>query len=186
MDNHSAVDFVTAMCETGEARRYQQHPEVAATQFASDLADQAREMMTESRDVLHRAKGLLRVFCAGPLAAQLSETYGGEYVFAVDIGFSGIYQWTVNIHTADTERRSSDGRLQIKFGPTAWFANEIDKDWSDTVDPADADYSMLFLTHSKHGRIVQSSVGLSEVLDGLDPSDKRLHDELISLVDRRL
>src|SRR5690606_17423947 len=55
--------FVTAMCDTGEANRYGQVPrDVAAEQFASDLAVQARERFDEGHKLLQRIKGLLRDF----------------------------------------------------------------------------------------------------------------------------
>ena len=72
--------------------------------------------------------------------------------------------------------------LQLKFGPSAWFANERDSHWKVKVDPKAADYSRLFITSAKTREIRQSVVTLQEVLDGLSAEDLRLHDEIVKLL----
>lgn len=79
-------------------------------------------------------------------------------------------------------RRLPGAPLQIKFGPSAWFAINEDLNWRNSDDPQLADYSRLFLTRSSRGEIRQSSVTVQEVLDGLDPTDNRLRDELLRLM----
>ncbi|MFW7414115.1 PD-(D/E)XK nuclease family protein [Demequina sp. SO4-18] len=182
MEDHDVLGFVVAMCDTGEARRYGEQPGPAGERFASDLADQARERFGEGRELLQRVKDRLRTFAAGPLTSQLNTTLGAGAVGKVNIGFQGTYQWTVNITIADEGEALEGNRLQFKFGPSAWFANEMDADWQRTVDSSVVDYSRIFITRSARKEIRQSSVGMAEVLDGLEASDTRLHDEIVALL----
>ena len=103
-DENSVLDFVVAMCATGEAGRYQIRPVDAATeQFASDLAEQARVRFGEGRDLLQRTKASLRRFGADVLMRQLNVTLGEDFVHGVNAGYSGIYQWTINFETPSLE-----------------------------------------------------------------------------------
>lgn len=184
MEDSDVLGFVVAMCDSGEARRYQeQRQDVAAERFASDLAAQARHRFGEGRELLHRAKGLLRTFSAGPLKRQLTSTLGEGFVGQVSARFSGIYQWTINFHIAeDGGVDFGEPPLQLKFGPSAWFANERDPEWQRTVALDVVDYSRLFLTRAKNRELRQSAVTLHEVLDGLEPTDIRLHDEIVHML----
>ena len=48
MEDQDVLGFVVAMCETGQAKRYQERrQDVAAEQFANELADQAKERFGE-------------------------------------------------------------------------------------------------------------------------------------------
>jgi len=183
VEDHDVLKFVTAMCATGEARRYQEkRQDVAAEQFANELAVQARERFGEGRELLQRAKGRLRSFSQGVLAGQLNESRGDGFVSGVSARYAGIYQWTINFDIAEDATDFGEARLQIKFGPSAWFANEQDPNWKRTVSPDIADYSALFLTRARTQQIQQSVVTLQEVLDGLEPTDRRLHDEIMLLL----
>lgn len=182
MSDKGVLDFVTAMCITGEAKRYQErNREVAAERFASDLAQQAREQFDEGREVLQRVKARLRSY-GKVLSQQLNDTLGSEYIEKVTANLSGIYQWTINFETAQTHDPFGEGRLQIKFGPSAWYANEQDSYWRTKISPENADYSRLSLTRESSYEIRQSTVSLVEVLEGLTPDDTRLHDEIIALI----
>lgn len=75
-----------------------------------------------------------------------------------------------------------ESQLQLKFGPSAWFANERDPNWTVKVDPSVADYSRLFITWAKTREIRQSAVTLQEVRDGLAADDFRLNDGMAKLV----
>lgn len=177
------LDFVVAMCQTGEARRYQiSSKAVAAEQFASDVAEQARERFGEGRELLQRVRTKVRNYGADVLAPQLNATLGEGTITKVGAAFRGIYQWTVNFDLGSESGEFGEPPLQIKFGPSAWFAIEEDPNWQHTVDPDVADYSRLFLTRSAQREIRQSSVTLQEVLDGLEPTDRRLHDEILQLI----
>jgi len=183
VEDHQVLDFVIAMCATGEARRYgEQRHASAADGFANDVAEQARERFGEGRELLGRVKVRLRNFSAQDLRRQLNETFGDEFVSKVSATYAGTYQWTVNFDLPDDEEKFPEHRLQLKFGPSAWFSNEKDPYWKRTVDPEVADYSRLFLTREKTKEVRQSEVTLQDVLDGLAPSDRRLHDEIVQLL----
>ncbi|WP_338538292.1 PD-(D/E)XK nuclease family protein [Janibacter terrae] len=180
MEGRDVLDFVVAMCDSGEVRRYQmQRQDVAAEQFAGDVAEQARARFGEGRDLLHNIKARLRNYSAEVLKDQLNTTFGEERVRGVNARYSGMYQWTINFEMAETAENLPEARLQIKFGPSAWHANEADAFWKNGVAREAADYSRLFLTHAPLAEVKQSSVSLQEVLDGLDPADRRLHDEIM-------
>lgn len=182
-DENNVLDFVVAMCATGEAGRYQIRPVDAATeQFASDLAEQARVRFGEGRDLLQRTKASLRRFGADVLMRQLNVTLGEDFVHGVNAGYSGIYQWTINFETPSLEGAGMDGPLQVKFGPSAWHANERDTTWRTVADRSTVDYGHLFVARSGIHEIRQSDVTVEEALSGLAPDDTRLHDELVSLV----
>jgi hypothetical protein len=182
MEDRDLLDFLSAMCATGEARRYRDQPQdMAAKRFADDLAEQALERFSEGRELLQRIKGKLKRFCAEDLRRQLNDTLGPDFVPRVNAAYAGIYQWTVNLEVADEGETFGEARLQLKFGPSAWFANEEDPNWQRSVDRGLADYSRLFLTRAKLREIRQSTVTLNEVLDGLQPDDLRLHDEIVEL-----
>jgi hypothetical protein len=171
------------MCATGEAVRFgEQRHSSAAEGFANDVAEQARERFGEGRELLGRVKIRLRNFSAQVLKGQLNATLGDGFVSKVSARYAGTYQWTVNFDLPDDEEKFGEHRLQLKFGPSAWFANEKDPYWKRTVDPEVADYSRLFLTRVKAAEVRQSAVTLQEVLDGLAPSDLRLHDEIVQLL----
>ncbi|MEP7191319.1 MAG: PD-(D/E)XK nuclease family protein [Actinomycetota bacterium] len=184
VEDHEVLDFVIAMCATGQAGRYGEHrgETSAAERFANDVAEQARERFGEGREMLGRVKVQLRNFSAEVLSSQLNETLGDGYVSQVSARYSGTYQWTVNFDLPDDGETFSEARLQLKFGPSAWFANEKDPNWTKKVDPEVADYSRLFLTRAKTKEVRQSAVTLQEVLDGLEPSDRRLQDEIVQLL----
>lgn len=183
MSDKDVLDFVTAMCATGEARRYQESPhDVAAERFASDLAQQARERFGEGRAVLQGVKARLRTHGNAVLGKQLNATLGSGFVERVTARYSGIYQWTINFEIAEAHDLFGGDHLQIKFGPSAWFSNEQDDYFQKTVTPEIADYARLFLTRAKSHEIRQSAVSLHEVLSGLAPDDTRLHDEFIALL----
>ncbi|MGN7246919.1 PD-(D/E)XK nuclease family protein [Janibacter anophelis] len=183
MGDSEVLEFMTAMCHSGEAARYQiQQQDVAAQQFASDLADQAKVRFVEGRELLQQVKNRLKNYSSETLRTQLNETLGDEFVRSVSARYAGIYQWTINFELAEGGPAFDEARLQIKFGPSAWFANANDPAWRHTVPPEIADYSRLFLTRAALGEIRQSSVEIQEVLDGLEPTDRRLHDEIVLLL----
>lgn len=183
MADNDVLDFITAMCDTGEAGRYQEaKQETAAERFANDVAEQARMRLKESREVLQRAKDQLKSFAAGPLATQLNAKLGDGTVGKVSARYAGIYQWTINFEIKDSSNDIGEAALQLKFGPSAWHANENDSHWKITIDPAEADYSHVFITRATTLELRQSPVTLKEVLDGLDPTDVRLRDAILGLL----
>lgn len=134
----------------------------------------------ESRELLRRAKTALRNHAAEVLKSQVNEALSREYITDANAGLQGIYEWTVNFGTTD----GSEADLQLKFGPSASFANEKDDYWEETVSVGQADYSHLFITRRR--AIRQSDVTLREVLQGLSPDDFRLRDEIVRFVRDRV
>ena len=120
------------------------------------------------------------------LRRQLNDTLDEGFVGDVSAPYQGSYQWTVNFYlpglVLPDAAQFGESQLQLKFGPSAWFANERDPNWTVKVDRAVADYSRLFITWAATREIRQSVVTLQEVVDGLATDDLRLHDEMVKLV----
>jgi hypothetical protein len=176
MNDDALIDFIEAMCRTGEAGRYGLRPiEPAAVQFADELREQAKAQFDESREFLQRAKAALKDYASEFLKGKVNEEFGHEYITDVSAGFRGRYEWTVNFFTTG----ESEAVLQLKFGPLAWHANEVKggdwgtDSWEETVPVGQADYSQLFIT--RNGKTIrQSVVALREVIEGLAPDDLRI------------
>ena len=187
MNDDALIDFIDAMCRTGEAGRYGLRPiEPAAVQFADELREQAKAQFDESRELLQRAKAALKNYASEFLKGQVNEELGHEYITDVRARFQGSYEWTVNFFTTG----ESAAVLQLKFGPSAWYANEGKRGdwgtdaWEETVPAGQADYSQLFITRNSKA-IRQSVVKLREVIEGLSPDDLRLRDEIVRFVGER-
>lgn len=180
MSDDGLLQFVLTMCDTGEARRYREQPlEDAAQRFSDEIAAQARAQFLESREMLHRVKATLKRWVDGSLVPQFTISHGAGAVSGVTANWSGIYQWAANISFAYEGR---ERRCVIMFGPTAWHANNGDVDHEPLIDPA-PNYSYLLLGRMDGSRILrQSRVLVQEVLDGLDPDDARLHEEITALL----
>lgn len=185
MNDDDLIRFIEAMCITGEAERFRQGSESAAVNFADMLRERALEQFGESRELLQRVKAALRTYCLGVLKAQVNLALADERITDVSANYQGIYQWTINFAIAG-ESPDSEAVMQVKFGPSAWFANEKDAHWTRSVPAADADYSRLFLTRKPNKEIRQSSVTLQDVLDGIAPGDLRLRDEIVALITGRV
>jgi len=188
MTDDALIDFIDAMCTTGESERYAYRPiEPAAVQFADELREQAKAQFDESRELLQRAKAALKNYASEFLKGQVNEELGHEYITDVGASFQGRYEWTVNFFTTAV----SPAVLQLKFGPSAWWANEGkggedwgNAAWEETVPAGQADYSQLFITRNSKA-IRQSVVALREVIEGLSPDDFRLRDEIVRFVQDR-
>ena len=191
VDDRHVIEFVNALCSTGEAGRYgEKNRESAAINFADHLREQARDRFLDGRDLLVRIKQTLRSYSAQTLKPQVNEALGREYISDVSATFRGMYEWTVNIGVAedhltfDKSLRVPDGLqapgMQFKFGPTAWYANERDPDWKKKVTCPD--YTHLFITSLKSMEVRQSAVTLAEVLGDLQFDDYRLRDEIIQMI----
>ena len=187
VEDKDVLDFVVAMCDTGEAGRYaEQQYGPAAERFANDVSVQARERFGEGRELLMRVKHRLTTYGSEHLAKQLDAELGDGFVGAVSARYVGNYRWTVNFDlpglVLPQAAQFGESQLQLKFGPSAWFANERDPNWTVKVDPAVADYSRLFITWAATREIRQSVVTLQEVLDVLAADDFRLRDEMVKVV----
>ena len=179
VNDNDLIGFIDAICASGEAEHYGgQKREDAAINFADTLREQALERFGESVELLRRVKASLFNYSREDLKDQLDAALGGGVIGTVFKNYKGNYEWTVAIYRVDDPE---SWLVQLKFGPSAWYANERDGHWERTVPAAEADYSRLFLTHGKEIR--QSEVSLREVLDGLAAEDFRLRDELLPLID---
>lgn len=182
MQDQHILEFVTTMCETGDAARYRDQDQKRATeQFAKDLTSQATAHFDAGRVVLNRLKHDLKRFCNEHLMTQLNAVLGQGTVADISANYKGIYQWSINFAIADGTQQVEEAALQIKFGPSAWFANERDVSWKIKV-PGQADYTHLFLTRNSTAQIHQSTVTMQEVLGGLKPGDNRLRDEIVGIL----
>ena len=114
MNDDALIDFIEAMCRTGEAGRYGWRPiEPAAVQFADSLREQAKAQFDESRELLRRVKTALRSYAAEVLKGQVNEELGQEYITEVSASFQGtlrvdgqlLHNWRIRARIA-TEVRS--------------------------------------------------------------------------------
>jgi len=170
------IAFLKAMCDTGESARYGHRPQqTAAEQFADLLALHAKRQFEEGRKTLSAVKRSLRQYAVGTLASQLDGTPIGQVV-AVQTPFVGQWEWCVALRRADPQPD-----LFLEFGPTAVVEN------GRAPQPLPVpDYGKIFATRLAPGgeridRIVQTEVGLDEVLNGLGSDDDRLRDALLIL-----
>jgi hypothetical protein len=186
MNDASLIDFVEAMCRTGEAARYRSVPiEPESIQFADDLRDLAKVQFDDSRALLQRVKAALRSYGADILKTQINEALGRERIHAVTANWSGGYQWSINFLAPG----ESEPAFQLKFGPSAWMANQATHDdsgseWEENVPPDSVDYSHVFITRRSRPSIRQSDLTLRDVLADLPPDDFRLRDEIVEFVFR--
>lgn len=180
MSDDHLLDFIEVLCETGEAGRFgKQDSADAAIRFADQVREDALNRFNDSRVLLGRAKQSLRSYGRSVLMPRINAAVGDDYVTDVAIDYSGINQWTINFYGPE-ESGQKPRRAQLKFGPSAWTANEVDTKWKVTVPAANTDYSRLFVTCGLEIR--QSAVSIGEVLAGLPADDTRLSDELIELI----
>lgn len=86
-------------------------------------------------------------------------------------------QWCVELKRADSKQH-----VYLEFGPTAVVEN------GRAPEPlADPDYTKVFVTrnaadHDGIDQIVQTTVGLDEVLAGLSSDDARLRDGVLAVL----
>ena len=187
VEDKQVLDFVVAMCSTGEAARYgEQKQGSAAERFANEVAEQARERFGEGRELLRRVKDRLTNYGREHLRTQLNRTYGEGFVGHVNPSYRGNFEWTVSFglpgFARSQEAESGEKTLYLKFGPSAWFANERDSHWSDTINPGEVGYSHVFIAWEVTREIRQSAVTIQELLDGLSRDDLRLHDEIVQML----
>lgn len=180
VDTDDTIDFLTALCATGESARYGRRPIAAAEdEFADAVAEHARQQFRDGRAVLGRVKRTLREYGARVLREQFNEATETGRVTDVHARFVGQWEWCVTFDRAD-----GAPRVFIEFGPTAVVETER------APEPPEApDYSRLFVTrHAPSGDgidlIVQTDVTLAEVLAGLSPEDTRLRDALLEAAAR--
>jgi len=173
INDSASIDFINTLLASGEGEFFRKADAAAAANDLGEyLKEEAIHRFNESREMLNSVKSKLKLFANTTFKHQVNDN---KTVFDnASIGYQGIYQWTVNLS------KSGEVILQLKFGPSAWFANEKDKDWKLKV--ANADYSHIFITNCRTKEIRQSAVILKEVLDGLSPDNTKLCEEFLDLI----
>lgn len=173
------IAFIKAMCETGEGARYGYRPQnKAAQEFGDLLALHAKRQFEEGRTTLAEVKKALRRYAERTLIDQVNGALTNGHVTSVKAPWTGKWEWCVTLRRAD-----SQANVHLEFGPTAVEEN------GRVAEPlADSDYSRIFVTREVPGtggsidRIIQTDVGLAEVLAGLSDTDQRLHDGVLAAI----
>lgn len=176
VNHQDQIQFLKAMCETGESDRYAQRPnDAAAEEFASALAGHARHQFEGGRGALGAIKRSLRDYCRVVVAPQLGARIPESGVPAVETKFQGMYEWCVSLYwPTDTTP------IHLVFGPTA--GANIRKLAELPMNP---DYGRIFMQSGDGAerKIVQTSVTLLEVLDGTLTGDGRLSEEIVAFLE---
>jgi hypothetical protein len=178
VDDAGLVEFVDALCKTGEARHFgtQKH-EDAAINFGDHLREEAVRRFGESRELLRRIKRKLRDYGEAVLSSKINAALDQQYVGEVSARYQGSYEWTINFFRVGDNQSPA---CQLKFGPSAWYAVANHFDWVPSEGRVAPDYTHLFIACNK--RVRQSVVTLQEVVQGLAPDDTRLLDEVVEVI----
>lgn len=178
MSTEDRIAFIKTMCETGEAARYGHRPqEVAAQEFANLVGQHAKRQFEEGRGTLAEVKRALKRFAEQTLIGQVNDAVQNGHFTSAHTGYVGQWEWCVELKRSGSERS-----INLEFGPTAVVENGL------VSEPlANPDYTKLFVTrtaadHDGVDQIVQTAVGLDEVLAGLSGDDARLRDGVLTVV----
>lgn len=172
------IEFIKAMCETGESARYGYRPhDSAALEFAELLAQHAKKQFEDGRKTLGQIKRTLKQFAEHTLVGQLNSALSTDEFTAVATPFVGQWEWSVAI-----SRANGKPSIFLEFGPTAVVENTRAPKPLDTPD-----YSRVFVTrHTSDGegidQILQTDVELEDVLSGLAADDTRLRDAVLAVM----
>ncbi|WP_394551811.1 PD-(D/E)XK nuclease family protein [Agromyces sp. MMS24-JH15] len=178
VSNEDRIAFIRTMCETGESARYGYRPqEVAAQEFADLLAQHAKRQFEEGRATLAQIKRSLRSFAEQTVAAQVNNALRRGQIESVQARWVGKWEWCITLRRTDSEPL-----VLLEFGPTAVVFNGLAPE--PLVDP---DYSKVFVSRQVGAdesvdRIVQTDVGLDEILAGLPSDDTRLADTVLAVI----
>lgn len=173
------IAFITAMCRSGEARRYGHRPQkAAAEEFANELAQYALHQFEESRKTLLTVKRALRSFTSSTVMPDLNSRLTRGTITTVNTRFQGKWEWCVSLWRTDGERA-----VFLIFGPTIAPENER------VPEPLESpDYANIFaLRRGPDGgvdRILDTGVTMAEVLAGLSSDDMRLSDAVMAILDQ--
>jgi hypothetical protein len=178
VSDEDRIAFIKAMCDTGESERFAaKRREQAAQDFADVVALHAKRQFEDGRSTLERVKKSLRGFVDLTLRSQVDGALVDTHVARVNVQIFGQWAWTVALEFANPSPT-----VCLVFGPTAVVENGL------APQPvADPDFSKVFVTRTPAGqsaidRIVQTEVGLEEVLAGLSGDDTRLRDAVLSAI----
>lgn len=173
------ISFIQTMCETGESARYGHRPlDRAAEEFSDLVAEHARRQFEDGRSTLAAVKDGLRTFARTVLVDQVNEGLQHGAIESVTTRFVGQWEWCVEL-----QRANQQPAIFLEFGPTAVVENE-----RVPLPLESPDYSRVFVTLQDASgqsveRIMQTGVGLSEVINDLGREDHRLRDAVLTLAD---
>lgn len=180
VNSEDQIAFIRTMCETGESSRYGHRPQGrAAQEFADLVAEHARRQFDDGRRALARVKRGLRSFARAVLVDDLNQALDTGPVERFEARWVGKWEWSVRLL-----RTEGEPSVRFSFGPTAVVTNE------QVPDPiSDPDFTRVFAVKESteeepFERILQSDVGLIEVIEGLAPDDSRLRDAALAALDR--
>lgn len=180
VSDEDRIAFIKAMCDTGESARYGHRPhQTAAQEFADLLALHAQRQFEESRETLSEVKKALKRYAERTLTGQVNKSLPTGDVTGVVTRFVGQWEWCVELRRAD-----SQPTVYLEYGPTAVVENG--RVAQPVVGP---DYTKVFVTRQATApgddgidRIIQTDVGLDEVLAGLGDGDIRLRDGVLAVM----
>lgn len=184
MNREGLMEFVGALCSGGEAERFGQRDQGAvARELADRLREEAIQRYSEGRELLGKAKTILRDYCDATLSQQVNETLGRNVLGKARVPWAGIHTWTVSIapHPDFADRAEGTYVAHLVLGPSAWY--EVTKGrWQGTAIQPDFT-RLLLLDDRTGGQVVSSAVSIAKVLEGLGAEDtRRLRDEMVSLL----
>lgn len=175
-DDH--LTFIKAMCETGESDRYGHRPQdAAATEFAELVAQHAKHQFEEGRRTLGAIKRKLRQYAEQHIVPRVNEELGEKRIAVVLANFQGQWEWYIRLLDAESGRVAG-----LLFGPTAAANNGV------VQDPIEnPDFSKVFVLvgerdNDTNDHLIQTDVGLGEILAGLESNDLRLTDAIVAVI----
>lgn len=178
MSVEDRLAFIKSMCDTGESARYGHRPQdVAAQEFANQVAQHAKHQFEEGRKTLAAVKKSLKGYATQTLAGQVNAVLGNSGITSVEAKFVGKWEWCVTLKGVELPRV-----IFLEFGPTAATEN------GRAPDPlTNPDYTKVFVARGAAegggiDRIAPTGVGMDEVLAGLSADDTRLRDAVLAIL----
>ncbi|MBI2692608.1 MAG: PD-(D/E)XK nuclease family protein [Solirubrobacterales bacterium] len=182
VNDEASIEFVKQLCSVDEAALFgMTNQALAEDAFGEKIKQEFLRRMAESRAMLFRVKSDLKLYCEGDLRNQIAAKSREDIFDGVKADLRGNYQWAVRL----VNRAQSDGDevLQICFGPTAWL--HLEDPWREfpnlEVGEPNPDFANLLIVDRHKTRVKQSSITLSDVLEGLE-GDTRLAEEIVAFL----
>ncbi len=176
-----SIDFIAALCATGESDRYGFRPqERAAAEFGDEVAQHAKHQFEEGRRTLGEIKRALKWYAEHVLVGQVNATAPAHPIVGVKANYQGMWEFCIVL-----ERGEAAPMIYLEFGPTAVAEYKVC-----TGDIATPDYSTVFVTRqapegSGIDRNVATTVSLADVLTGIAADDVRLRDAVLHAIGSR-